>query len=110
MTHIIVFQPGFPNNRDRIITARKRSLVQGNICTCLSFCSQGGVPDQVHPPRDQVHPPPSDQPGTTPQDQVHPQTMIRYTPPGPGTPPWDQVHPPGPSTPPGATSQVHPLQ
>ena len=65
-------------------------------CVCHSFCSQGGVPDQVPP--DQVHPPwPGTPPGT------------RYTPPGPGTPPrtrytphlQDQVHlPPGPGTPP----------
>ena len=40
-----------------------------------SVCPQGGVPDQVHPPRDQVHPPgPGAPPGTrcTPQGQVHP--------------------------------------
>ena len=44
-------------------------------------------------------------PGTPPWDQVHPRT--RYTTPGPGTPhppdqvhPWDQVHPP--------RDQVHP--
>ena len=74
------------------------------------------------PPPDQVHPP-----GTRympPQDQVQPPRTrytpwTRYTPrtryipyqvhtcrdqvhpPGPGTPPWDQVHPPGPGTPPG---------
>ena len=70
--------------------------------TCLSFCSQGGVPGLV-PPWDQVHPP---EPGTPPG---------RYTT-CPGTPPrirytlWDQVHPlggipPGPGTPPG---QVQP--
>ena len=52
------------------ITARKRSLGQGNIfCTCLSFCSQGGVPGQVLP-RDQVSPGPG-----TPRDQVPPQTV-----------------------------------
>ena len=53
----------------------------------------GGVPDQV-PPQDQVHP----------LDQVHPPGP-GFTPPGPGTPPRDQV-PPGPGTPPW--NQVHP--
>ena len=32
-------------------------------------------------------------PGTPPWTRYTPQT--RYTPPGPGTPPWGQVHPPG---------------
>ena len=83
----------------------------------------GGVPDQVHRPRDQVHPP---RPGTppwtryTPQDQVHP--------PGPGTPPRDQVppldqvppqtrytppgtrYPPGPGYPPPAGTRYTPPQ
>ena len=76
-----------------LITARKRSLGQGNIFTpvCHSVHGGGGStwpgtpPDQVHPPRDQVHPP---GPGT-PQDQVHP-PGTRYT-------PRDQVHPPGTS-------------
>ena len=79
----------------------------------------GGVPDQVPPSRDQVSPrtryTPQDQ--VHPPDQVHPRDQIhppgpgtpprtRYTPLGPGTPPWDkvhptdQVHPPGPGTPP----------
>ena len=82
--------------------------------TCLSFCSQGGVPGQVPHPRDQVHPlgpgtppgryTPYPVPGTssrtryTPWDQVHPQAgtppRTRYTPVGPGTP-QDQVQPPG---------------
>ena len=57
---------------------------------CHSFCSRGGVPDQVPP--DQVQPPRT---RYTPQDQVPPQT--RY--------PLDQVHPPGP----GPPDQVHPL-
>ena len=80
--------------------------------------------DQVHPPgpgtpQDQVHPlGPGTPPGTRyPLDQVHPlgpgtppgtryppwtryTPRTRYIPPGPGTPPWDQVHPPGPGTPP----------
>ena len=63
-----------------VITARKRSLGQGNMFTpvCHSV-HRGGVHDQVPPgtrytpPCDQVHPLP---------DQVHPA--------------WDQVHPPGP--------------
>ena len=92
------------------ITARKRSLGQGNIFTpvCHSVHMGGGeylgrdTPwDQVSPgtryryPREQVHPP-----RYTSRDQVHP-PWTRYTP-RPGTPPtpWDQVHPPGPSTPP----------
>ena len=68
-----------------IITARKRSLGQGNIFSsvCQEFCSQGEylgrytpgryTPRQVHPPG-QVHPP----------RQVHP--LGRYTP-WAGTPP-----------------------
>ena len=42
-----------------IITARKRSLGQGNIF--ISVCHsvhRGGVPDQVHPPWDQAGTPP----------------------------------------------------
>ena len=56
-----------------IFTARKRSMGQGNIFSsmCQEFCTQGGVPGQVHhpgryPPR-QVHPP-----AGTPPNQVHP--------------------------------------
>ena len=86
--------------------------------------------DQVHPlrtrytpragtsPPDQVHTPPQDQvppQAGTPPDQVHP-PWTRYTPhtrytppgrypPGPGTCPRDQVHPPGPGIP---LDQVHP--
>ena len=94
-----------------IITARKRSLGQGNIfrSVCQEFCSQGGgageylarylpwtrytplgpgtPPRTRYTPQDQVHP----QPGT-PLDQVHPWT--RYTPPlGPGTPPGTRTTP-----------------
>ena len=95
---------------DRLTTARKRSLGQGNIFTpvCHSVHRGGSTPPgqvhppgpgtppgQVHPPRDQVHTPLG--PGTSPRDRVHP--------PGPGTPPWDQVHTPlGPGTPPGVNS------
>ena len=63
-----------------IITARKRSLEQGNIfrSVCHSV-HRGRVPDQVYPPLEQ----------TPPWDQVSPGTRYR---PGPGTPPWDQVH------------------
>ena len=55
----------------KLITARKRSLGQGNIFTpvCHSVHRGGGVPDQVPPPG----------PGTPPG--------TRYTLPGPGTPP-----------------------
>ena len=74
----------------KLITARKRSLGQGNTFTgvCLSTW---GVPDQVHPPGADM-PPGADppRPGTTPQDQVHP--------PGPGTPPMSR-HPPRVDTP-----------
>ena len=74
--------------RTIVITARKRSLGQGNtfIGVCQEFCSWGGVPGQVPlqvPPWDQVHPPGtrytprtrSTPPRTryTPRDQVHPQ-------------------------------------
>ena len=43
-----------------LITARKRSLGQGNIFSsvCQEFCSQRGrVPGQVHPPGQVHHPP-----------------------------------------------------
>ena len=92
--------------------------VRKYFCTCLSFCSQGGVPGQV-PPR-QVHPrqvplwegtPRQVHPwaGTsrwagTPPGQVH--VLGRYTPLA-GTPPG-QIHPspgqvhPQAGTPPGA--------
>ena len=66
--------------------------------------------DQVHPPGTRYTPTPWTRytpppgPGTPPQDQVHP-PRTRYT-------PWDQVHPPGPGTPPGdqvpPRDQVHP--
>ena len=60
----------------------------------------------THTPRDQVHPP---GPGTPPRPGTPPGT--RY-PLGPGTPPWDQVHPLRPGTPPGTRytpwDQVHP--
>ena len=46
--------------------------------------------------RRQVSPP---GPGTPPRDQVHPQT--KYTPLGPGTPPKPGTPPSGPGTPPG---------
>ena len=58
----------------------------------LSVCPQGGI-TWAGTLRDQVHPP---GPGTPPWDQVYPH--------------WDQVHPPGPGTPPGQVPpyQVHP--
>ena len=117
-----------------IITARKRSLGQGNIFSsmCQEFCSQGGgVPGQVHPlgrytlpwagtPPRQVHPPGRYTPwaGTppgrytpranTPPRQVHP--LDRYTPwagtpPGRSPPPPGQVHPRA-GTPPGAYWEI----
>ena len=70
------------NSVQFFITARKRSLGQGNIFAPVCHSVQGGVPGQVPP-------------GTryTPGDQVH-------TPSGPGTPPQDQV----------PARQVHPLR
>ena len=71
-----------------IFTARNE--VGARLCFYrrLWFCPQGGSTRPGTPPRtrytpDQVHPPRTRH---TPRDQVHP--------PGPGTPPWDQVHPP----------------
>ena len=66
-----------------IVTARKRSLGQGNIFTPVCHSVHRGVPGQV-PPWDQVHPP---GPGTspTPWDQVHLPDQVHS--------PWDQVHP-----------------
>ena len=62
----------------------------------------GQVPVQVHP-RHQVHPLCLDQ--VHPPDQVHPRDQVQ--------PPWDQVCPLGPGTPPGIRytpwDQVHPL-
>ena len=86
-----------------LITARKRSLGQGNIFTpvCHSV-HRGGVPDQVPPipgtpPQTRYTP----QTRNTPRDQVHPPGPGTPPPLGPGTPPsWtrytplDQVHPP----------------
>ena len=97
-----------------IITARKRSLGQGNIFSrvCQEFCSQGGLPQCIlgyHPPPPQEQTTPRDQaprpdtplaPGT-PRDQVLPRADT--TPPAPGTP-QDQAlpradTPPAPGTP-----------
>ena len=43
----------------KLVTARKQSLGRGNIFSsvCQEFCSQGGVPGQVHPPGRYPHPP-----------------------------------------------------
>ena len=89
------------NPTQPIVTAHKRSLGQGNIFTpvCQSFCSQGGVPGQVHSPG----PGTPSGPGTPPHQVHHPPDQVH--PLGPGTPPWtrytshDQVHP---------WDQVHP--
>ena len=84
----------------------------------VSFCPQGGVPDQAHPLGPGRYTPPGPGRYTTWTRQVHPQTrqvhpwgrytpQTRYTPPGPGIPragtppqagtlPPDQVHPHGP--------------
>ena len=59
----------------------------------VSVCPEGGVPEQVHTPWDQVHPV---GPGATPRTRYTPGT--RYTseqvPPGTLGTPRDQVHPP----------------
>ena len=52
----------------------------------VSVCPQGGVPPGTRYT-------PQGVPGPGEYTQVHPQTT--YTTPGPGTPPQDQVHPPG---------------
>ena len=59
------------------ITVRKRSLGKGNTFSsvCQEFCSQGGVPGQVHPPHTGTHP----LGRYTPLGQVLP--LGRYTPP-----------------------------
>ena len=89
-------------NRFLFINARKRSSGQGNIFTpvCQSFCSHG---EGVVP--GQVRP----GPGTLPWDQVHPRDHVH--PLGPGAPPpltprtrytpSGQVHPQARYTPPG---------
>ena len=76
----------------RIVTARKRSLGQGNIFSsvCQEFCSQGGSVS-VHA-------------GIPPQEQTPPGTRNKHPPPGvdnplgPGTLP--KSRPPGEQTPP----------
>ena len=68
---------------------------------CVWFCSQGGSTWPGTPPGTRYNPP---GPVTPPWDQVHPWPG---TPLGPGTPPQDQVHiPPTRYTP---QDQVHPL-
>ena len=93
-----------------------------SFCSRGGWSTWQGTPPRADTPRDQVHPPgpgtspwtrytpwsrhPPDQihpsppgPGTppradtpSPRDQVPPDQV--HTPLGPGTPPWDQVHPP----------------
>ena len=68
------------------ITTRKRSLGQGNIFTCLSFCSRGVCLSACWDTT-----PPCPPPGPCPPGTMHP--------PLPCTP-WDQAPPPpGPCTP-----------
>ena len=88
------------------ITARNE--VRARLCfyRCVLFCSQGGEYLTRYPPTRYTTP----RTKYTPRDQVHP--------PGPGTPPsapgtrytphspWDQVHPPGTRYTP--QDQVHP--
>ena len=84
-----------------VITARKRSLGQGNIfrSVCQEFCPQvGGSTWAGIPPR----------PGTPPQDQLPTPPGTRYTPCQDQVTPQDQVHHPGPGTPP-RTRYITPL-
>ena len=75
------------------VTARKRSLGQGNIFigVCQEFCSQGGSLPQCmlgcHPPgADTLSPPGADTP--PPREQTHHPPGSRHTtPPGADTPP-----------------------
>ena len=53
-------------------------------------------PDQVHPPQTRCTLP---RPGTPPWDQVHPPPPVTRYPPRTRYTPRDQVHPPGPDTP-----------
>ena len=71
--------------RFSFITACKRSLGQGNIFSsvCQEFCSQEGVPGQVHPPPSRYTP-----------GQVHPSGQVH--------PPTRKVHPLGQVPPPRA--------
>ena len=100
-----------------MLTARKRSLGQGNIFTpvCHSVYRGDYLGRYPRPPGRYTHLGPGTPTGTryTP-DQVHPLPQAGTPlPPIPGTPPTprtrytprDQVHPPGPGTPP---RQVHP--
>ena len=85
---------------DGIFTTRKRSLGQGNIFTpvCHSV-HRGEYLGRDFPPWAGALP----GPGTPPWDQVHPLDQVH--PPGPGTPPRDQVPPFRAGTPPpGAVS------
>ena len=101
------------------ITARKRSLGQGNIFigVCQEFCSQGGSLPQCmlgcHPP--EQTPPPWEQ--TPPGDYVPPRDYIPpqdYVPPGYYVPSWDYIppqttYPPGLRTPPDYVPPMHSL-
>ena len=90
-----------------LITARKRSLGQGNIFTpvchsvhrgvCLSACWDTTPPP---PPQDEAHPQDQAQPTGTRHPlgpDTHPQGQDTHPPP---PSPWDQTPPPGPGTPP----------
>ena len=99
-------------NSTAIVTARKRSLGQGNMFTGVCLSTGGRVPDQVHPPRDQVHPPGADRPPprADPLEQVHPYGS-RHTPTGADTPqeqtpPRADTPPPQEQTPPRADTQA----
>ena len=87
---ISVFTFKISNFVSTIFTVRNKvaKVMFLHVCVCPGG---GGVPGQVPPSWDQVHPL---GPGTSPRDQIHPL--------GPGTPPVDQVHRPGTRyTPPG---------
>ena len=53
-----------------IITARKRSLGQGNIFTPIILFTGGGLPQCMHPPPGTMHPPRDHAP--SPQDHATP--------------------------------------
>ena len=94
------------------VTARKRSLGQGNMFTGVCLSTWGGVPDQVHPPGPGIpqeqtpqsrHPPGADIPQSRhPLEQTPPKaaTPWEHTPP-PEQTPWEHTPPPKQS-PPGA--------
>ena len=92
-TCLTLLNKTIPGDKMSLVTARKRSLGQGNIFTPVCHSVHRGECLARYTPLGTRY---------TPQDRYTPGT--RYT-------PWDQVHPPGPGTPPGPGppwDQVHP--